>query len=90
MNMLFSMKTEKQNKLSFVDVGFIHKQGKFATTGYQKPTFSCVCSNLNFFPSVYKFCMVYTLVYKYFRICLYWTEFHTELSERNILQKRLP
>ena len=37
MNMLFSMKTEKQNKLSFVDVGFIHKQGKFATTGYRKP-----------------------------------------------------
>ena len=31
------MKTEKQNTLSFVDVGFIHKQGKFATTGYRKP-----------------------------------------------------
>ena len=89
--MLFSMKTEKQNKLSFLDVGFIRKQGKFATTGYRKPTFSCVCSNLKcFFPSVYKFCMVYTLVYKYFRICLYCTVFHTELSERKILQKCLP
>ena len=31
--MLFSMKTEKQNKLSFLDVGFIRKQGKSATTG---------------------------------------------------------
>ena len=52
--MLFSMKTEKQNKLSFLDLGFIRKQGKFATTGSRKPTFSCVCSNLKcFFPSVY-------------------------------------
>ena len=52
--MLISVKTEKQNKLSFLDVGFIRKQGKLATTGYLKPTFSCVCSNLKcFFPSVY-------------------------------------
>ena len=47
---------------------------------YQKPTFSGVNSNSNFLPLVYKFGMVYTLVYRYFRICSNWTQFHTELT----------
>ena len=32
--MSFSMKTEKENKLSFLDVEVIHEQGKFTTTIY--------------------------------------------------------
>ena len=64
------MKTEKENKLSFLDVEIIREQGKFTTTIYRKPTFSGVYSNFeSFLPLVYKFGMVYTLVYRYFRIC---------------------
>ena len=59
--MSFSMETEKENKLSFVDVEVISDQGKFTTTVYLKPTFSGVYS---FLPSVYKFGMAYTLVYR--------------------------
>ena len=33
-NMSFSMETEKENKLSFLDVEVIHEQGKFTTTIY--------------------------------------------------------
>ena len=33
-NMSFSMETEKENKLSFLDVEVIRKQGKFTTTVY--------------------------------------------------------
>ena len=74
------METEKENKLSFLDVEVIREQGKFTTTIYRKPTFSGVYSNFeSFLPSVYKFGMVYTLVYRCFRICSNWTQFHTEL-----------
>ena len=39
------------------------------------PAFSGMCSNFdNFLSSVYKFGMVYTLVYRCFRICLDWVE----------------
>ena len=41
-NVSFSMKTEKEKKLSFLDVEIILKQGKFTTTVYRKPTFSDV------------------------------------------------
>ena len=79
--MSFSMETEKENKLSFLDVEIIREQGKFTTTIYRKPTFSGVCSNFKrFLPSVYKFGMVYALVYRCFCICSDWTQFHTELT----------
>ena len=42
-------KTEKENKLSFLDDEIIRKQGKFTTTIYQKPTFSAVYRNLESF-----------------------------------------
>ena len=53
------METEKENKLPFLDVEVIRKQGKFTTTVYQKPTFSGVYSNFGSFLLVYKFGMVY-------------------------------
>ena len=43
--MSFSTETEKENKLSFLDVELIHEQDKFPTTVYKKPTFSGVYSN---------------------------------------------
>ena len=80
-NMSFSMETEKENKLSFLDVEVIREQGKFTTTVYRKPTFSGVYSNFeSFLPSVYKFGMVYTLVYRCFRISSNRTQFYTELT----------
>ena len=69
-NISFSMETEKENELSFLDIEVICEQGEFTTTICQKPTFSGVYSNFeSFLPSVYKFGMVYTLVYICFCIC---------------------
>ena len=34
------METEKERKLSFLDVEIIHEQGKFTTIVYWEPTFS--------------------------------------------------
>ena len=87
--MSFSMEIEKESKLSFLDVEIIREQGKFTTITYRKPTFSGVYSNYeSFLPSVYKFGMVYTLVYTFFRICSKWRQFHTELTVlKGIFQK---
>ena len=87
--MSFSMETEKENKLSFLDVEVIREQGKFTTTIYRKPTFSGVYSNFeSFLPSVCKFGMVYTLLHRCFWICSNWTQFHTELMFlKGIFQK---
>ena len=76
-----SMETERQNKFSFLDIEVICKQDKFSTTINHKSTFSGVYSNFeSFLRSVYKFGMVYTLVYRCFRICSNWKKFHIELT----------
>ena len=68
--MSFSMEAANQNKLSFLDAEIIREQGKFTTTVFLKPTFIGVYSDFeSFLPSVYKFGMVYTLVYRCSRIC---------------------
>ena len=61
--MSLSIETEKESKLSFLDVEIIREQGKFTITIYRKPSFSGVYTNYqSFLPAVYKFGMVYTLV----------------------------
>ena len=80
-NMSFSFEPEKNGKLSFLDVEVSREKGKFVTTVYRKPTFSDVYTHFeSFLPTVYKFGMVYTLVYRCFEICSDWTKFHEELS----------
>ena len=79
--MSFSMETEKENRLSFLDIEIIREKDKFTTTIYRKPTLSGIYSNFkSFLPSGYKFGMIYILVYKCFRICSNWTQFLTELT----------
>ena len=76
-NMSFSMETEKKNKLSFLDVEIIREQDKFTTTIYRKPTFSGVYSSFErFLPSVYKFGMVYTIVYQRLTLCFFLNIFY--------------
>ena len=75
------METERQNQFSFLEIEIIREQGKFSTTIYSKPAFSGVYSNFeSFLPSLYKSGMVYTLVYRCFRICSDWKKFHVELT----------
>ena len=79
-NMSFSMETEKENKWPFFEVEIIREQYKFTTTIYRKPTFCGVYNNFErVLPSLYKFGMVNTLVYRCLIICSNWTQFHTEL-----------
>ena len=80
-NIRFSMETEKNKMLSFLDVEILCQQGKFTTTVYQKPTFSGIYINFQWFlPSIHKFRMIYNLVYRCFCICSNWTQFHKKLT----------
>ena len=80
-NMSFSFEQEKDGKLSFLDVEVSRQEGHFVTTVYRKPTFSGVYTHFeSFLPTIYKFGMIYTLVYRCFKICSDWTKFHEELN----------
>ena len=75
------MEMEKENKLSSLSIKDIGEQSEFTVTIYGGPTVSGIFSNFeNFLPSVYKFGMVYTLVFGCYRICSDWTQFHTEFT----------
>ena len=62
MKMSFPMESEKENKLSFLDVEVICKRGKCTTSNY-KPSFKKYSNFESFLTSVYKFAMVYALIY---------------------------
>ena len=67
--MSFTVETEQNNIISFLDVNVIRKHCKFITSVYRKPTFSGVYTHFDsFLPDTYKIVMIYTLVNRYFQI----------------------
>ena len=65
--MPFTIETEKNIKISFLNVSVIREQGKFTTTVYRKPTFSGVFTHFDsFLRNTYKIGMVYTLINRCF------------------------
>ena len=47
--MLFTIKTEQNNKITFLDVNFICERGKFTTSNCRKPTLSSVYTHFESF-----------------------------------------
>ena len=83
-NMSFTIETEQNNNISFLDANVICDQSKFITSVYRKPTFSAVYTHFD----TYKTCMIYTLVNRCFQICCSWSMFHQQLILlREIFQK---
>ena len=79
-SMSFTIETEPENKISFLDVSVIREQGEFTTSVYRKPTFSGVYTHFDsFLPDIYKIGMIYTLANRCFRICSSWSMFHQQL-----------
>ena len=59
--MPFTIETEQNNKISFLDVNVIREQGKFVTSVYRKITFSGVYTLFDsLLPDTYKIGMIYT------------------------------
>ena len=70
----------------------IRKDGKFITSVYRKPTFTGVYTHYqSFIPSVYKFGLLSTLLFRYFSICSSYALFHLEVIEfKKILKNCYP
>ena len=78
--MSFTIETEQNNKISFLDVNVIREQGKFTTSVYRKPTFSGLYTDFDsFLPDTYIISMIYSLVKRCFRICSNWSILHSQL-----------
>ena len=78
--MIFTVETEQNNKISFLDVNIIHEQGKFITTVCRKTTFSGIYTHFDIFlPDNYGIGMIYTLVNRCFEIYSNWSMFHQQL-----------
>ena len=79
--MKFSFQEEKNGKLSFLDIEVSREGKQFVTIVYRKPTFSDVYAHFDsFLPTAYKFGIIYTLVFRSFKIFSNWTNFHNELA----------
>ena len=79
-NMSFTIVSEKQSRMSFLDVQIIREDKRFSTSVYRKPIFSGVYTHLvSFLPSTYKFGTVFTLDYRCLWICSNCTKLHNEL-----------
>ena len=78
--MSFTIESERQNRISFLDVWIIREDKTFTTSVYQKTFFSGIYTYVDsFLPSTYKFGTVYTLAYRCLRIYSSWTKLHHKL-----------
>ena len=76
----FTFEQEKNGKLTFLDVEVSCERNTFVTSVYRKPTFIVVYTHFdNFLTYTYKIGMIYTLVFRCFRICSDWNKFHKEI-----------
>ena len=81
-NINFTSEFECDGKLPFLDNLIDWKEGKFITSVYRKPTFTRVYTHyLSFLPSVYKFGLLSTLLFRYLSICSSYALFRLEVIE---------
>ena len=85
----FTVETEKEGCLSFLDVKVSRENDQFVTDVYRKPTFSGIFTNYHSFVfKRYKTGLVYTLFYRCFRICSSWEKVVSEIERlKTILSK---
>ena len=88
-NKKFSIETEINGSLSFLDVKIFRENDKFVTSVFRKETFSGVYTNfISFIPLEYKFGLVHTLLNRCFNLSSDFLKFHHEVDKlKKILSK---
>ena len=87
-NMKFSIETEINQSLSFLDVKIFRENGKFITSIFRKEALSGVYTNLISFISLdCKFGLVYTFLNCCFNLS---SDFLKSHYEENFVEKRIP
>ena len=87
--MKFSIETEINRSLYFLDVKIFPENKKFVTGVFRKDAFSGVYTNfVTFIPLKYKFDLVHTLLNQYFKLSSDFLKFHNEVDKlKKILSK---
>ena len=81
-NIKFSIETELNGSLSFLDFKIFRENEKFVTSVFRKDTFSGVCTNfISFIPHEYKFGLVHTLLNRCFNLSSDFLKFHHEVDK---------
>ena len=88
-NINFSKELEKQNALAFLDVKIMRENDKFVSSVYRKPTFSGVFTNFkSFIPTVYKFSLIPSLLFRCFHLCSDFEKFHHEVDNLKCILRK--
>ena len=81
-NIKFTSEFEVDGKLPFLDMLIDRSSGIIKTSVYRKPTFTGVYTHYHsFLPSVYKFGLLSTILFRYFAICSNFHLFHIEVQK---------
>lgn len=81
-NINFTSEIEVDGKLPFLDILIDRNGGKITTSVYRKPTFTGLYTHFHsFLPSIYKFGLLSTILFRYFSICSSFSLFHKEIAE---------
>ena len=81
-NINFTSELEKEGKIPFLDMLIDRSSGQIVTSIYRKPTFTGVYSHFtSFLPSIDKFGLLYTLLFRTFTLCSNFKLFHLEIVE---------
>ena len=77
------------NSLSFLDIKIVRENNKFTTSVYHKPIFSSMFTLFkSFIPNSYKYALIFTLLHRAFKLCLYFELFQQEIENlKNIFRK---
>ena len=80
-NIKFTMDTEQDNKLPFLDLLITKENGQIITSVFRKKTFTGLGSNyFSHSPMKYKITAIKTLIHRGFRHCSNWLLFHSEME----------
>ena len=80
--MKFTLETETEDSLPFLDMKIIRKEGKLSSIWYTKPTDTGLVMNYHSFaPLKYKRSVISGFVYRIHRACSSWQNFHISLDK---------
>ena len=80
-NISFTPEIEHEGKRSFLDIDVSRSNGKFTTSVYRKPTFTCLFTNFHsFIPLNYKRSLVSCLLHRVFNLCSSYENFLVQIE----------
>ena len=88
-NIRFTCEIEENNSISFLEIKIRRVNNSFSTNIYRKVTFSGVFTNFeSFIPVSYKSNLIFTLLFRAFKLCSNFELFHQEIPNLKDIFKR--